>query len=133
MKHIHKIILFDGVCNLCNTSVTFLIKRDKKDVFRFAALQEEPGASLLKKYNIDSKDTDSIILIDNDKAYIKSSAALRATKYMSGAYPLLYAFIIVPKFIRNAVYDYIARNRYTWYGKKESCMIPTPELRGKFL
>lgn len=133
MKNEYKIILFDGVCNLCNTSVTFLIKRDKKDIFRFAALQEEPGITLLRKYNIDPKDTDSIILIDNGKAYIKSSAALRATKYMSGLYPILYGFMIVPKFIRNAVYDYIARNRYKWYGQKESCMIPTPELRAKFL
>ncbi|MFC7357156.1 thiol-disulfide oxidoreductase DCC family protein [Jejudonia soesokkakensis] len=133
MEKNHKIVLFDGVCNLCNTSVTFLIKRDKNDVFRFAALQEEPGVSLLQKYHIDPKETDSIILIDNGKAYVKSSAALRAAKYMSGFYPILYGFMIVPKFIRNAVYDYIAKNRYKWYGKKESCMIPTPELKQKFL
>jgi len=127
------IILFDGVCNLCNSSVTFVIQRDKKDLFRFAALQEEPGKSLLEKHNIDTSQTDSIILLDGNKAYTKSTAALKIAKDLGGAYPLLYGFMIVPNFIRNWVYDYIAKNRYKWFGKKESCMIPTPELRNKFL
>lgn len=133
MKSKHKIILFDGVCNLCNSSVTFVIQRDKKDLFRFAALQEEPGKSLLEKFNIDTSQTDSIILLDGDKAYTKSTAALKIAKNLGGAYSLLYVFMLVPNFIRNWVYDYIAKNRYKWYGKKESCMIPTPELRSKFL
>lgn len=128
-----KIILFDGVCNLCNSSVTFVIKRDKKDAFRFAALQSEVGQQLIAKFNIDTAQTDSIILIDNDKAYVKSSAALRAARSLSGAWPLLYGFMIVPRFLRNWVYDYIAKNRYKWYGQRESCMIPTPELKAKFL
>ncbi|WP_034258196.1 thiol-disulfide oxidoreductase DCC family protein [Altibacter lentus] len=129
----HKIILFDGVCNLCNSSVVFIIKRDKKDVFRFAALQSNVGMVLVNEHDIDTSKTDSIILIDGNKSYEKSSAALRIAKELSGAYPLLYGFMIVPKFIRNRVYDYIAKNRYRWYGKKESCMIPTPELKSKFL
>jgi len=129
----HKIILFDGVCNLCNSSVAFAIKRDKNDVFRFAALQSEIGKQLVSKFNIDTSKTDSIILIDDEKYYEKSSAALRIAKYLSGGWPLLYGFIIVPKLIRNAFYDYIAKNRYRWYGRKESCMIPTPELQAKFL
>ncbi|HBR55402.1 MAG TPA: thiol-disulfide oxidoreductase [Flavobacteriaceae bacterium] len=129
----HKIILFDGVCNLCNNSVTFVIKRDTKDVFRFTALQEEPGQTLIKKHGIDPAETDSIILVSGDKAYTKSTAALKIACHLGGGYPLLYAFMIVPKFIRNWVYDYVAKNRYRWYGKKESCMIPTPELRSKFL
>ena len=129
----HKILLFDGVCNLCNSSINFVIKHDNKDVFRFTALQEGPGKSYLAKYNIDPKNTDSIVLIENGKAYVKSSAALRAVKYLGGAWPLLYVFIIVPAFIRDVVYDYIAINRYKWYGKKDSCMIPTPELKAKFL
>ena len=129
----HNIILFDGVCNLCNNSINFVIKRDKKDRFRFGALQEEPGKSLLQKYKIDPKDTDSIILIENEKAYVKSTAALRVARHLSGGWPLLYGFMVVPKFLRNWVYDYIAKNRYQWYGKKESCMIPTPELKAKFL
>ena len=88
---------------------------------------------LVEKYTIDTSQTDSIILIDNGKAFVKSSAALRIAKYLSGGWPLLYAFIILPTFLRNWVYDYIAKNRYKWYGKKESCMIPTPELKEKFL
>ncbi len=129
----HKIILFDGVCNLCNSSVIFAIKRDKNDVFRFAALQSEIGEQLTSKYNIDTSKTDSIILIDGEKYYEKSSAALHIAKYLSGGWPLLYSFIILPKFIRDSVYNFIAKNRYKWYGKKESCMIPTPELQAKFL
>ncbi|PVW15613.1 thiol-disulfide oxidoreductase DCC family protein [Marixanthomonas spongiae] len=129
----HKIILFDGVCNLCNSSVIFAIKRDKNDVFRFAALQSEIGEELTSKLNIDTSKTDSIILIDGDAHYEKSSAALCIAKHLSGGWPLLYAFIIIPKFIRDSVYNFIAKNRYKWYGKKESCMIPTPELQAKFL
>ena len=129
----HKIILFDGVCNLCNSSVNFIIKRDAKDHFKFGALQSEEGKELVEKYTIDTSQTDSIILIDNGKAFVKSSAALRIARYLSGGWPLLYAFIILPTFLRNWVYDYIAKNRYKWYGKKESCMIPTPELKEKFL
>lgn len=129
----HKIILFDGVCNLCNSSVTFAIKRDKNDIFRFAALQSEIGMQLISKFKIDTSQTDSIILIEGNKYYEKSSAALHIAKHLSGGWPLLYGFIILPKFIRNAVYDFIAKNRYKWFGKKESCMIPTPELQAKFL
>ena len=129
----HKIILFDGICNLCNSSVTFAIKRDKNDIFRFAALQSEIGMQLISKFKIDTSQTDSIILVEGNKYYEKSSAALHIAKHLSGGWPLLYGFIILPKFIRNAVYDFIAKNRYKWFGKKESCMIPTPELQAKFL
>ena len=133
MKTAKKILLFDGVCNLCNSSVTYVIQRDKKDLFRFAALQEPAGQQLIEKYQIDTSKTDSIILIENGKAYTKSTAALRVARHLGGAYPLLYGFMIVPNFIRNWVYDFVARNRYKWYGKKDSCMIPTPELKSKFL
>ena len=133
MKKNHKIIVFDGVCNLCNTSVNFVIKRDKKDVFRFAALQSEIGQKYISEFNINPKETDSIVLIDDGKCFVKSTAALHITKFLPGAYPLLFGFIIVPKFIRNWVYDYIAKNRYKWYGKKDNCMIPTKEIKGKFL
>jgi predicted DCC family thiol-disulfide oxidoreductase YuxK len=128
-----KIILFDGVCNLCNGAVTYIIKRDKNNVFKFAALQSEIGQELISKFNIDTSKVDSIILIDGEKHYTKSSAALHIAKQLSGAYPLLFGFMVVPKFIRNSVYDYIAKNRYKWFGKKESCMIPTVELKSKFL
>lgn len=133
MKKNHKIILFDGVCNLCNASVNFVIQRDKKDVFRFAALQSEIGKKYISKFNINPNETDSIILIDGEKCYVKSTAALYISKSLSGGYPLLYGFIIIPTFIRNWVYDFVAKNRYKWYGKKENCMIPTPELKEKFI
>ncbi len=128
-----KIILFDGICNLCNNSVTFVIKRDSKNLFKYAALQSEAGKELVKEHGIDTETTDSIILIEANKAYVKSSAALRIAKHLSGGWPLLYGFIIIPTFLRNWVYDWVARNRYKWFGKKESCMIPTPELKEKFL
>lgn len=133
MNKKHKIILFDGVCNLCNTSVNFVIQRDKKDVFRFAALQSETGKNYISKFNIDPNETDSIILIDGDKCYVKSTAALFISKSLSGGYPLFFGFIIIPSFIRNWVYDFVAKHRYKWYGKKENCMVPTSELKGKFL
>jgi len=129
----HKIVLFDGVCNLCNSSINFIIKKDNKNIFRFAALQSEIGQQFIEKFKIDPSQTDSIILVDGEKHYIKSSAALTIAKSLKGGYPLLYTFMIIPRFIRNIVYDYIAKNRYKWYGKKESCMIPTPELKNKFL
>ena len=128
----HKIILFDGVCNLCNSSVNLIIKHDKKDVFRFASLQSDFGQNLLSEFKLDSNITDSIVLVAENHCYIKSSAALRISKNMSGLYPLLFGFIIIPSFIRNWVYDYVAKNRYKWYGKNESCMIPTLELQEKF-
>lgn len=127
------ILLFDGFCNLCNSSVQFFLKHEKTNDFRFTSLQSDTGKALLKKYNIDPKVTDSLVLIHNNKAYIKSSAALKATAYMKGLYPLLQAFLIIPAFIRNSVYDFIARNRYKWYGKSESCMIPDPSLTQRFI
>ena len=129
MKENHKIILFDGVCNLCNSAINFVIKRDKKNVFKFATLQSEYAKNL----GLDPSKMDSIVLIDGGNRYSKSSAALHIAKYLSSGYPLLYAFMVLPKFLRDWVYDYIAKNRYKWFGKKESCMIPTPELQEKFL
>lgn len=129
----HKIILFDGICNLCNASINFVIERDKNDVFRFAALQSDLGKEYTSKFNIDTSQTDSILLIDQDKIYLKSTAAIYIAKSLSGAYPLLFSLMIVPNFIRNWVYDFVARNRYKWYGKREVCMVPTPKLKNKFL
>ncbi|MBA3985033.1 MAG: thiol-disulfide oxidoreductase DCC family protein [Flavobacteriales bacterium] len=133
MESKKKIILFDGVCNLCNNSVVFIIKRDKKDIFRFAAIQSEEGEKLIQKHQIDTSKTDSIILVEGDSYSVKSTAALRIARNLKGINPVLYIFIVLPAFIRNWVYDFIAKNRYRWFGKKDSCMIPTPELRSKFL
>ncbi|NGP87086.1 thiol-disulfide oxidoreductase DCC family protein [Fodinibius halophilus] len=128
-----KIVLFDGVCNLCTGSVVFIIKRDKDDLFRFAALQSDIGQELTDKFGIDTQKVDSIILIEGESYYIKSSAALRIARNLSGLYPMLYGFIILPTVIRDWVYDVIANNRYQWFGKRDSCMVPTPELKAKFL
>ncbi len=129
-----KIILFDGVCNLCNASINFVIKRDKKDLFRYASLQSEVGQKLISERNIDIKNIDSILLIDPLVAYYhKSTAALHIAKQLSGFYPFLSVLIILPRFFRDWIYDIVARNRYKWFGKKESCMIPTPELKALFI
>ncbi|MGV6828123.1 MAG: thiol-disulfide oxidoreductase DCC family protein [Flavobacteriales bacterium] len=129
----YKIILFDGVCNLCNNSVNFIIKNEKANTFKFAALQSEVGQDLLKKHQLNSKNIDSIVLIDKDKSFVKSTAALYISKNLKGLYPAFFVFIIIPTFIRNWVYDLVAKKRYKWFGKKENCMIPTPTLKNKFL
>mgnify|MGYP006093571909 FL=1 len=129
----HSIILFDGVCNLCNGAVNFVIKRDPRNVFKFTPLQEKQGILLLKKHAVDSRKLDSIVLIENGNVYIKSSAALRIARKMSNLWPLFFVLLIIPSFIRDGVYDFIAKNRYKWFGKKEQCMIPTPGLKEKFL
>ena len=132
-KH-KKLILFDGVCNLCNASVQYVIKRDKNNVFMFAALQSTIGQQLIKEFNIDTEKTDSILLYNPEKGIdYKSTAALKVAVKLSFPINLMAVFFIIPVFIRNWVYDYIAKNRYTWYGKKDACMIPTPELKSKFL
>jgi predicted DCC family thiol-disulfide oxidoreductase YuxK len=129
----NSIILFDGVCNVCSGAVQFVIKRDKKNNFRFASLQSVEGQKLLTHYKLPANDFNSFVLIENDSVYLKSDGALRVAKKLAGLWPLLYGFIIVPKFLRDSIYDLIARNRYKWFGKKDSCMIPTPEIREKFL
>jgi predicted DCC family thiol-disulfide oxidoreductase YuxK len=129
----HAIILFDGVCNLCNSSVQFIIKRDKRDYFRFAALQTYNAEKKLPENRKHLTNFNSIILIENEKYYFRSTAALRIARKLSGAWKLLYIFIIVPPFIRHFVYDIIARNRYRWFGRQENCMIPSAELKEKFI
>jgi predicted DCC family thiol-disulfide oxidoreductase YuxK len=129
----HPIILFDGICNLCNSSVQYVIKHDPLALFRFASLQGETGKQLLKQYGLPENELNSFVLILENKAYTRSSAALIVAKQLTGITKLLYGFIIVPLFIRNAVYDLIAKNRYKWFGKKDSCMIPTAELKSRFL
>ncbi|WP_445734155.1 thiol-disulfide oxidoreductase DCC family protein [Mariniflexile sp.] len=132
-KH-KKLILFDGVCNLCNTSVQYVIKHDKKDVFLFSALQSEYGQQLIESYKIDTNKVDSILLYTPGKGIdYKSTAALKIAYNLGFPQSLMTVFFIIPPFIRNWVYDYIAKNRYKWYGKKDACMIPTPELKSKFL
>lgn len=129
-----KIILFDGVCNLCDSSVQYVIKHDKKDRFRFVPLESELGQKILKHIGINPIHTDSIVLYEPGISYFyKSTAALEIAKGLSGIFTLAAVFKILPTGIRDAVYDYVAKNRYNWYGKKEACMIPTAELKAKFL
>ena len=128
-----KIILFDGVCNLCNSSVQFVIDRDLNNRFMFASLQSDFGQEVLKKHHLNTTDFDSIILLDQQKIYEKSSAALRIAKELKFPWNLLAIFLILPKFLRDIGYNYVAKNRYNWFGKQESCWLPTPELRSKFL
>ena len=129
-----KIILFDGVCNLCDSAVQFIIKHDKKDVFRFVSLQSDLGQKIIKHIGIDTSKLDSIIFYDpNNGYYHKSQAIFKMAKYLGGIYSCLNIFSILPKGISNVVYDFIAKNRYKWFGKKESCLIPTTELQSKFL
>ncbi|MBR9845843.1 MAG: thiol-disulfide oxidoreductase DCC family protein [Algicola sp.] len=129
-----QLILFDGVCNLCNASVLFVIKHDKSNRFMFAPLQSEAGKQIIKTFDLDTSKTDSILLYSEDKGLsVKSTAALHIAKHLGFPRNLMTVFFIVPTFIRNWVYDFIAKNRYKWYGKKDACMIPTPELKAKFL
>ncbi|WP_282030806.1 thiol-disulfide oxidoreductase DCC family protein [Winogradskyella eximia] len=130
-----QLILFDGVCNLCNSSVLYVIKRDKNEKFLFAPLESDIGNKIIQKFSIDTKETDSILLYNplKDSLTYKSTAALLIAKELGFPTNILTLFLIVPKAIRNWVYNYIAKNRYKWYGKKESCMIPTPELKAKFI
>ena len=132
-KH-KKLILFDGVCNLCDASVQYIIKHDKDNAFLFTALQSEIGQQIIKEFNIDTNKIDSIILYSNEHGIsYKSTAALKIASKLGFPRNLLSVFLIFPAIIRNWVYDYIAKNRYKWYGKKEECMIPTPDLKSKFL
>lgn len=128
------VILFDGVCNFCNATINFLIDRDRKGVFKFAALQSEPGKEILASYHINAlTDFDSVIVEKEGKLYHKSDAALEIARNMGGMWKLLYGFKIIPKFIRDFVYDLVAKNRYRFMGKMNACRIPTPELRARFL
>jgi len=127
------IVLFDGVCNFCSGSVNFIIERDRQAYFRFTPLQSEIGQELLEKFHIEKAETDSVILIEDESAYTYSSAALRIVRKLNGLWSWLYVFIIVPKPIRDFLYKLFAKYRYRIFGKNEVCMVPTPELKHRFL
>lgn len=133
METNHPILFFDGVCNLCDASVQQVIKADKKGIFRFASLQSEAAQELLADSALDPAELKSVILLHEDQFYTRSNAVLESARLLGGGWSLLYIFKIIPPFVRNAVYDWIARNRYRWFGKKDACMIPTPDLKSRFL
>lgn len=125
-------VLYDGECGFCNRSVMFIIRHDKRKIFLFTSLQSETAKELLKPYNVQPS-LDSMMLLKNGKCFDRSDAALEITRSLSGAWPLIYAFKIVPRFIRDAVYRWIAKHRYRWYGKHDACALPTPEMASRFL
>lgn len=133
MKNEKQIILFDGICNFCNFWVNFVIKRDNKDLFRFAALQSEKAKELTSRFNIDISNLDTFVLIVGEKFYNKSTAALMVCKELNSMLIILFPLIILPTFFRDLVYDLIAKNRYKLFGRKESCRIPTEAEKEKFL
>lgn len=126
------IILFDGECNFCDVSVQFIIKRDPNGYFRFAALQSDVGEDLKKKHLI-ADQVDSVIVIDNNTVYDSSDAALAICRHLNGMWKVFYILKVFPKTFRNSAYKIIAKNRYKWFGKKDSCTIPTPDIRNRFL
>ncbi|TQR21565.1 thiol-disulfide oxidoreductase DCC family protein [Psychrobacillus vulpis] len=126
------IVLFDGECNFCDSSVQFIIARDPNGYFRFAALQSDIGIELKKKYRIPEK-LDGVIVIENNKVYDSSDAALVICKNLKGMWKVFYPFIVIPKYISDIMYKLVAKNRYKWFGKKDSCTIPSPEIRNRFL
>jgi len=126
------IFLFDGVCNYCNAMVNFAIRNDKKAILKFTPLQSEAGSRLKEKYNI-PPEIDSVIFIEDGKVYTYSDAAVRIAKYLRWPAKALYGIIVIPKFIRQPFYKWIAKNRYKWFGKKEACMAPTPGVKERFL
>ena len=127
------ILLFDGVCNLCNGVVQFVIKRDPKAKFKFSSLQSSTGQQLLKKFQLPTTDFESFVLIEGERYYRRSTAALRLMKKLGKGWQLLYVFIIVPAPIRDFFYNLIANNRYKVFGRTDECWIPTPELKARFL
>ncbi len=129
------IVLFDGVCNLCNGSVLFIIDRDPRQRFRFAPLQSEFAVNLLASLGegVPEPGADSLVLVEDGAVYQRSDAALRIARNLRAPWPLLWMGSIVPRALRDRVYDFIARNRYRWFGREESCRIPTPALRERFL
>ena len=132
-NNIPLVILFDGVCNLCNGTVQFILKRDKQSRFKFAPLQGDFGQRTLSRFGLPASSLHSFILLEGEKIYTHSTGALRVLLHLGGVWKILYAFIIIPRFIRDRVYNFIARNRYKWFGKRISCYLPSEEVKGRFL
>jgi predicted DCC family thiol-disulfide oxidoreductase YuxK len=127
------VIIFDGVCNLCNASVDFVIRRDRRGQFLFASNQSEAGRALLSRFGVAPGDVQSVYLVEGDRIASRSTAALRTARRLGLPWSLAAAFLAIPRPLRDVVYDFIARNRYRWFGKKETCRLPTPEERARFL
>lgn len=127
------VLLFDGVCNLCNASVQWVLLHDRKGIFRFAALQSETGQALLRQWNRSTDDFDSVVLVDGDRLLLHSDVPLEIVRRLGGWWRLLYVFKVVPRPFRDAVYGWVARNRYRWFGRRDTCMLPRPEWKDRFI
>lgn len=127
------VVLFDGVCHLCNSSVNFIIRHDPRKQFKFTPLQSSTGQDLLREYGLATENFETVVLIEDRKSYTRSTAALRVARRLNNLWPLTYMFIIIPQFMRDAIYVLIAKNRYKWFGKREICMMPTPDVKERFL
>lgn len=133
VQEVHTIVLFDGVCNLCNATVNFLIDCDPNGRFKFGALQSEAVEPFLERYGLQADRLESFVLIEDEQVYRRSEAALRIAWRLGGAWRLLYPFLLLPRPLRDAAYAWIAANRYRWFGKQEACRMPTPELKARFI
>jgi predicted DCC family thiol-disulfide oxidoreductase YuxK len=129
----HPIVFFDGVCNLCAGSVQFLLRHDRKGIFHFCSLQSKAANQLLNSQDADPLQLKTLALLEKERLYTRSTAVLRIARKLGGAWPLLYAGMIIPRFIRDSLYDWVAANRYRWFGKKESCWLPQPEWSERFI
>ncbi|HET7463938.1 MAG TPA: thiol-disulfide oxidoreductase DCC family protein [Longimicrobium sp.] len=127
------LVLYDGQCGLCNRSVQLILRHDRRGVFRFAALQSEPGQALLARHGLPAEEMNTVVLVDGGRAFTRSRAALRIAGKMDAPWPVLRAFALVPGPLRDAVYDWVARHRYRWFGRTDACMLPPPEVRARFL
>jgi predicted DCC family thiol-disulfide oxidoreductase YuxK len=127
------VLLFDGVCNLCNASVQWVLQRDRKGIFQFAALQSETGQQLLQQFGFDPSTFNTVVLVDGDRIYTRSDAALEVAVRLGWPWRLMGVFFMVPRFLRNGVYNWIARNRYRWFGQSDACMLPRPEWKSRFI
>lgn len=131
MKPENRIVLFDGICNFCNSSIQFIIRHDPKGIFKYAALQSDYAKKLVGDRI--SPEPESVILYEDGKVYDRTTAALKIARHLNGLWPLLYIFIVIPAFLRDPIYKLIAKNRYKWFGKQEACMMPSKEIRDRFL
>lgn len=129
----YDIVLFDGVCNLCNQAVDFIIRRDKNDDFKVGALQDPQVKDILKTYSINEDYLDSLVLIQGDQIFYKSEAALKIARKLGRGWQIFYIGILLPVSVRDKIYDWIGENRYKWFGKKETCRLPSPEEKEKFI
>lgn len=129
----HPVVLFDGVCNLCNTSVQWILRRDRAGTFRFASLQSAAAKAELSRIGLVDFQADSVVLVEDGQHFLRTDAALRIAKRLGFPWSLFAVFLVVPRFLRDPIYRLIARYRYRWFGKRESCMVPTPAVRARFL